>query len=100
MKRIIIFCLFLVGCVDRKDFVEERISYKIDSVAYHPVGFPSVANLDPRWIAYTEFGQFTYHHPVEVGDSVEVIIMTPKRDTMVFDPILEHSKIKEDDTLR
>jgi hypothetical protein len=96
MKRLIVFCLFLVGCIDRKDFVEERKSYRIDSVAYYPVGYPSVANLDPRWIAYTEFGQFTYHHAVKVGDSVTVIIMTPKRDTVIFDPVLEHSEIKVD----
>lgn len=93
MKKIIILALFLTGCWNREHYVEEHKSFRIDSVAYFPIGVPSVANLDPRWVAYTDSGTFTYRRPVKVGDSVEVIIM--HRDTTVFDPILEHSEIKK-----
>jgi hypothetical protein len=89
---IIILALFLTGCWDGAHYVEEHKEFRIDSVEYLPIGVPSVANLDPRWIAYTKFGKFTYYRPVKVGDSVEVIIM--HRDTVKFDPIYEHSEIK------
>jgi hypothetical protein len=96
MKKIIFACLILISCVDKTQFTEEKKTFRIDSVEYQPIGFPSVANVDPRWIAHTEFGKFTYKHPVKVGDTVTLIIMTKKRDTVVFDPIIEHSEIKEE----
>lgn len=94
MKKLtILLALFLAGCGNREHYIEEHKSFRIDSVQYFPIGVPSVANLDPRWVAYTKSGTFTYRRPVEVGDSVEVIIM--RRDTTVFDPIYEHSEIKK-----
>lgn len=93
MKRLIILALTLTGCWDESHYVEEHRSYVIDSVTYVPIGIPSVANLDPRWIAHTQIGNFTFYKPKEVGDSVEVIIM--HRDTAIFDPILDHSEIKK-----
>lgn len=96
--RILALFVLLIGCTNDARYVDEKRSFLIDSVAYYPVGYPSVANLDPRWVAYTSFGKFTYHHAVKVGDSVTVIFR--KRDTAVFDPIIEHSEIKDNDTLR
>jgi hypothetical protein len=93
MKKLIILAFVLTGCWNGEHYVEEHKSFVIDSVAYFPIGVPSVANLDPRWVAYTKFGQFTYRRPIEVGDSVEVIVM--HRDTINFDPIYEHSEIKK-----
>jgi hypothetical protein len=94
MKKLIaILALGLTSCWNGDHWVEEHKSFRIDSVEYLPIGVPSVANLDPRWVAHTQFGKFTYRRPVEVGDSVEVIIM--HRDTLQFDPIYEHSEIKK-----
>jgi hypothetical protein len=94
MKNLtVLLALFLTGCWNGEHYVEEHKQFRIDSVAYFPIGVPSVHNLDPRWVAYTKYGTFTYRRPVEVGDSVEVIIM--HRDTVQFDPIIEHSEIKK-----
>ena len=99
--RTLALLLVLVGCGNRSDrYVEEKRTFKIDSVEYFPVGYPSVANLDPRWVVHTEAGKFTFHRSMKVGDSVTIIFL--KRKPEVFDPIIEHSEIKEDgaDTLR
>lgn len=99
--RTLALLLVLFGCGNRSDhFVEEKRTFKIDSVEYFPVGVPSVANLDPRWVIHTEVGKFTFHRAMKVGDSVTIIFL--KRKPEVFDPIIEHSEIKENgaDTLR
>lgn len=94
MKNLILSAIILmIGCDSKVRFVEHKESYLIDSVEYVPVGIPSVANLDPRWIAHTKIGKFTYYRHVEAGDSVDVIIM--QRDTLFFNPVLDHSEIKE-----
>lgn len=93
MKKLIILAFALTGCWEGEHYVEEHKSFVIDSVNYYPSGVPSVANIEPRWVAHTELGNFTYYRPVEKGDSVEVIIM--HRDTVQFDPIYEHSEIKK-----
>lgn len=81
-----------MGCGSDTKFVEHMEFYRIDSVQYIPQGVPSVANLEPRWIAHTVKGKFTHYKPIKVGDSVQVIIMN--RDTTTFSPILDHSEIK------
>jgi hypothetical protein len=93
MKHLILFlAIFLCSCGGETKFIEHKESYVIDSVEYLPIGVPSVANVDPRWIAHTKMGKFTYYHPVEAGDSVQVIIM--QKDTSLFSPIIDHSEIK------
>lgn len=85
--------LIFAGCGESVKFEEKFESYRIDSVEYQPIGIPSVANLDARWIAHTDHGKFTYQRSVEVGDSVDVIIYS-KDSVKIFDPILDHSEIK------
>lgn len=106
MKRFIPFLLLLASCGGPTRFNDEKQSYRVDSVTYYPSGVPSVANIDPHWVAHTAFGNFTYYREIKVGDSVDVIIrkidtthvdgedVAIKPDTTVFDPIIEHSKIK------
>jgi hypothetical protein len=81
-----------MGCKNRIKYAERIEFYRIDSVEYLPIGFPSVANLDPRWVAHTNKGKFTYYQQVEVGDSVQIIIRNV--DTTLFEPVINHSEIK------
>jgi hypothetical protein len=105
MKRLIPALLLLVSCGGPTKFIDEKQSYRVDSVTYYPSGVPSVANIDPHWVAHTSFGNFTYYREIKVGDSVDVIIRTVdttvmgdqvplRKDTTLFDPIVDHSKIK------
>lgn len=84
--------LIFIGCGETAEIEETFESYRVDSVEYLPVGVPSVVNLNPRWIAHTDHGKFTYTRPIEVGDTVDVIIYVDSIE--IFDPIIHHSEIK------
>lgn len=93
-KILLFLALVLAGCENRSDrYLEEKKTFLIDSVEYFPVGFPSVANLDPRWVVHTKVGKFTFHRPMKIGDSVTIIFL--KRKPEAFDPAIEHSEIKD-----